>query len=76
MFRQYLLAAVLAGAFVAPAFAAHVDFWIVVQDLKTQKCSVETTKPDGKTAIMIGKVTYKTKAEAEAALKASKMCKV
>ena len=72
MYRKYLLAAALVASFAAPSFAA-TDYY-VAQDAKTHKCSVVTTKPDGKTMMMIG--TYKSQADADAAEKAAKACKV
>jgi hypothetical protein len=60
------------ASFAAPSFAA-TDYY-VAQDAKTHKCSVVTTKPDGKTMMMIG--TYKSQADADAAEKAAKECKV
>jgi hypothetical protein len=71
--RKYLIMVAMAVSFAAPAFAA-TDFY-VQQDAKTHKCSVASTKPDGKTMMMIGKVSYKSQADAEAAMKAAKECK-
>ena len=73
MYRKYLLAAALAAAFVAPAFAATEYY--VAQDAKTHACSVTDKKPDGKTMTMVGKAGYETKAKAEAAMKAAPECK-
>jgi hypothetical protein len=36
---------------------------------------VATTKPDGTKMVMVGKVTYTTQADADAAMKAAKECK-
>jgi hypothetical protein len=74
MYRKYLLAAALVASFAAPSFAA-TDYY-VAQDAKTHKCSVVTTKPDGKTLMMIGTAAYKSQADADAAQKAAKECKV
>ena len=73
MYRKYLLAAALVATFAAPSFAA-VTFY-VQQDAKTHKCSVATTKPDGKATMMIGTASYATQAAADAAMKAAKECK-
>jgi hypothetical protein len=59
MITKYLLSAALLASFVAPAFAATTTtttapkntmkpVWYVVESTKTMKCSVTTTKPDGK----------------------------
>ena len=74
MYRKYLLAAALVAAFAAPTFAA--TSYYVAHDAKTHKCSVATTKPDGKTMMMIGTAAYSTEAAATAAMKAAKECKM
>ncbi len=73
MYRKYLLAAALIGAFAVPAFAATTYY--VAQDAKTHKCSVSDKKPDGTTMMMIGTASYPTQAAAETAMKAAKECK-
>jgi hypothetical protein len=75
MYRKYLLAAALVATFAAPSFAATAAAFYVQQDATTHKCSVATTKPDGTKLVMIGKVTYTTQADADAAMKAAKECK-
>jgi len=57
----------------APAFAANEYF--VVQHPSSKTCSVSKTKPDGKASIKVGKTSYKTAAEANAAMKAAPECK-
>ena len=66
-------AAALVAAFAAPSFAATTFY--VQQDAKTHKCSVSSTKPDGKATMMIGKAGYTSQAAADAAMKAAKECK-
>ena len=73
MYRKYLLAAAFIGAFAVPSFAATTYY--VSQDAKTHKCSVGTTKPDGKASMMIGTAGYATQAAADAAMKVAKECK-
>ena len=88
---KYLLSAVLLASFVAPAFAATTTTttapkntmkpaWYVVQSAKTMKCSVTTTKPDGKkftdvTATPGPAKTFATKALATADEKTEAACK-
>ena len=55
-----------------PAAKAH---YYVVQAADTKACSVASTKPDGKTATMVGKYWYATAAKAQAALKKAAACK-
>lgn len=50
----------------APTFAATSN---VAQKPNTTSCSVVSTKPDGKTMMMMGKNTYKTSAAAQSAMK-------
>ena len=73
MYRKYLVAGALIVAFAAPALAAE---FYVAQNAADKKCSVVEAKPDGKTATMIGKTSYKSKDEADKALKAAAECKV
>ena len=72
MYRKYVVAAAMIVAFAAPAFAAE---FYVAQNAADKKCSVVEAKPDGKTAMMVGKTSYKSKDEADTALKAAAECK-
>ena len=72
MYRKYVVAGALIVAFAAPAFAAE---FYVAQNAADKKCSVVDAKPDGKTATMVGKTSYKSKDEADKALKAATECK-
>jgi len=73
MHKRLLSAAIMAMFATAPAFAATEYF--VAQKASDKTCSVATTKPDGKTAMVVGKTSYKTEAEATAAMKAAAECK-
>jgi hypothetical protein len=72
MYRKYVLASAAIVALAAPAFAAE---FFVAQSAADKSCSVVDKKPDGKTAMMIGKVSYKSKDEADKAMKAAAECK-
>jgi hypothetical protein len=72
MYRKYAVAAAMIVAFAAPAFAAE---FYVAQTAADKKCSVVEAKPDGKTATMVGKTSYKSKDEADKALVAATECK-
>jgi hypothetical protein len=65
MSRTYLLSAIFV-AFATSAFAA--DFFIV-QDLSTKRCSVVSANTTASTKVIVGGGTYRTRGEAEAALK-------
>jgi hypothetical protein len=71
--RKYLVAAVLIGTFVAPAFAQMPGAgpYFVGFDTATKKCSVVTKMAAGMK--MMGK--YKTQAEAAKAMAGMKECK-
>ena len=69
-----LICAVLVCAFVTPALAA--DEFYVVRDSATKKCMVVDKKPTVTTTTVVseGGKTYKTKVEAEGAMKTVKVC--
>jgi hypothetical protein len=69
--RKYIVAAVLIGAFVAPALALEAGPYFVGLDTATKTCSVVTSLPAGMK--MMGK--YKSKAAAEKAMHGMKACK-
>jgi len=71
--KKYLIAGLLVAGFVTPALAAHQYF--VAQNNSTHKCSIVSKKPDGKTLSMLGADGFKTKSEAESALKGMTECK-
>ena len=71
-----LVGAVLIAAFVTPALAA--DEFYIVQDTSTKKCMIVDKKPETTvtTTTVVGgngKV-YKTRTEAEGAMKTEKIC--
>jgi hypothetical protein len=70
--KLVLVVATLAG-FSLPALAAE-EFYVAKNEA-TKKCEVTEVKPDGKKLMMIDKDMYKTKTEAEAALKTAADCK-
>jgi hypothetical protein len=69
--RKYLVAAVLIGAFVAPALALVSGPYYVGLDTATHKCSVVTSMSPGMK--MMGK--YSSKARAERAMHRMKECR-
>ena len=73
MIRKYVIVALSLAAFTAPAFAA-TEYW-VVKNAATKKCEISDKMPDAKTMLEVGKAMYKTKAEAETAMKAAAECK-
>ena len=63
------------SAAAAPAAPAVAAGFYVEQDAKTQKCSVDDKKPDGKAMMDVGTKVYETKANAEQAMANLKVCK-
>ena len=71
---KHLLAAAVVTAFVSPAFAQTTEFYIV-QDTSTKKCTIVDKKPTTTTTTVVGNGTvYKTRTEAESAMKTVKVC--
>jgi hypothetical protein len=74
-----MIKTVLAGAlvlgFALPAFAQTSSFY-VVQDVKTKKCTIVDKKPTATEYTVVGGdgVMYKTRVEAEDAMKTVKVC--
>ena len=70
-----VLAAAIAIGFALPAFA-QVESFYVVQDVKTKKCTIMNKKPTATEYTMVGGdgVIYKTRVEAENAMKTVKVC--
>ena len=63
---KYLLAGSLMVAFAVPAWA--VDEYYIVRN-PDKKCIVVDKKPTTSTTVVVGNTIYKTKSEAEAAVK-------
>ena len=71
MMMKYALCGIALAAIVTPALAAN-EFY-VVQDITTMGCSIVEQKPTVATMKVVGSV-YDTKAKAEVAMKADKIC--
>lgn len=70
--KTYLTLAAMVFS-ISPALAATQYY--VAQDAKTHLCKVVTSKPDGKSSMVVGPVAYSSQTAADAALKAAKECK-
>ena len=68
----FLLAGGVVIAFAAPALA--VTSYYIAQNTKTIECSVVAKMPDGGKFVQVGPDSYRTKVEAEAALKKAPEC--
>jgi hypothetical protein len=71
--RKLLLAACAASFTVAVAQAQTAEFFIV-QDSSTKKCTIVDKKPTVTTTTVVGDGVYKTRTEAETAMKSVKVC--
>jgi hypothetical protein len=69
-------AVIAALALPVGAYAQGATAFYIIQDAKTKKCSVVDKKPVATEATIVGPdgVVYKTKTEAETAMKTVKVC--
>ncbi|WP_050421480.1 hypothetical protein [Bradyrhizobium tropiciagri] len=66
---------IVCGALAAfGAQAANATEFYIVRDAATKKCTVVDTKPTPTTTTVVGDGVYKTKTEAESAVKTTKVC--
>ena len=70
--KKYVIAGLLIAGMANPALAAE---YYVAQNASSHKCSIVSHKPDGKTLTMLGGEGFKTKSEAQNALKGMSECK-
>ena len=79
-FKRFLTSAAVSAALTLPAFGAFAQStttsYYVVQDVKTKKCTIVDKKPVATEATIVGPegVVYKTRTEAETAMKTVKVC--
>jgi hypothetical protein len=74
---RFVASTAIAAALVLPGAAAFAqDSYYVVQDVKTKKCTILDKKPVASEATLVGPdgTVYKTRAEAEGAMKTVKVC--
>lgn len=70
--KKYVIAGLLIAGMATPALAAE---YYVAQNASSHKCSIVSHKPDGKTLTMLGGEGFKTRSEAQNALKGMSECK-
>jgi hypothetical protein len=76
-FTRFLTSAAIAAALIVPSLPAFAqDAYYIVQDVKTKKCTILDKKPAATEATLVGPdgVVYKTRTEAEGAMKTVKVC--
>ena len=71
--KKLLMAACAASFTLATAHAQTTEFY-VVQDSSTKKCTIVDKKPTTTTTVVVGDGVYKTRTEAETAMKTVKVC--
>ena len=74
---RFITSIAIAGSLALPSAAAFAqDAYYVIQDVKTKKCSIVDKKPVASEATIVGPdgVVYKTRTEAEGAMKTVKVC--
>ena len=74
---RFVTSTAIAAALVLPSVAAFAqDSYYIVQDVKTKKCQVMAQKPTSTEYTVVGPdgSVYKTKTEAETAMKTVKVC--
>src|SRR5215213_6992869 len=73
---KYAIGAALLVAFTATGGSTTTtsEQYYLVRDPSTKKCTVTTTKPTSSTTVVVGDTVYKTRTEAEGAVKTTKVC--
>ena len=78
MLKRFATSTAVIAALALPvgAFAQGATSFYIVQDVKTKKCTIVDKKPAATEATIVGPegVVYKTKTEAETAMKTVKVC--
>jgi uncharacterized membrane protein len=71
--KKLIVCSALAAFALSTQAASAAEFYIV-RDTTTKKCTVVHTKPTTATTTVVGDGVYKTKVEAETAIKTTKIC--
>ena len=72
--KKFLMIGALAFAATSIAQTASAAEFYVVRDATTKKCTVVESKPTTTTTTIVDNGTFKTKTEAEAGMKTTKVC--
>jgi hypothetical protein len=72
MMKKLIVCSALVAFALSTQAASAAEFYIV-RDTTTKKCTVVDTKPTTTTTV-VGDGVYKTKVEAESAIKTTKIC--
>ncbi|WP_424631985.1 hypothetical protein [Bradyrhizobium sp. SYSU BS000235] len=71
--KAIILGGAIASLIVGSAIAQATEFY-VVQDSSTKRCTIVDKKPTTTTTVVVGNGVYKTRTEAETAMKTVKVC--
>ena len=71
--KKLIVCGALAAFALGTQAASAAEFYIV-RDASTKKCTVVDSKPTTTTTTVVGDGIYKTKTEAESAVKTTKVC--
>jgi hypothetical protein len=71
--KKLILCSALAAFALGTQAASAAEFYIV-RDATTKKCTIVNSKPTITTTTVVGDGVYKTKVEAESAIKTTKIC--
>jgi len=71
--KKLIVCGALAAFALGTQAASAAEFYIV-RDATTKKCTVVDTRPTTTTTTVVGDGVYKTKTEAESAVKTTKVC--
>jgi len=71
--KKLIVCGALAAFALGTQAASAAEFYIV-RDATTKKCTVVDSKPTTTTTTVVGDGVYKTKTEAESAVKTTKVC--
>jgi hypothetical protein len=69
-----IIAAAVAVAFAAPALAQTTTEFYVVHEPSTKKCTIVDKRPTTTTTTVVDGRSFKTRVEAETAVKTMKVC--
>ena len=72
--KKFLMIGALAFAATGIAQTPTVSEFYVVRDASTKKCTIVDKKPTTTTTTVVDNGTFKTKTEAEAGMKTTKVC--
>lgn len=71
--KKLIVGGALAAFALSTQAASAAEFYIV-RDATTKKCTVVDSEPTATTTTLVGNGFYKTKLEAESAVKTTKVC--